>query len=105
MTFYSPQKNNSHIRLFVRIILDTLTLFCVFAGPWWLSLILATILLFYFGAYEAIIVGVFLDSLYIHETAYWLTGEFLFTIVLCILATLASYITPYIRGVDHSTSY
>ncbi|HZS42942.1 MAG TPA: hypothetical protein VFA52_01855 [Candidatus Paceibacterota bacterium] len=50
-----------------RLIIDLLLLLTIFLGPWWLSLLLLLMPLFYFSRppfYEALFVGFLLDILY-----------------------------------------
>ena len=48
-----------------RIIFDVILIICMITFPWWVGIVLALAALFYFEKfYEAVFVGLFIDSIY-----------------------------------------
>ena len=76
------------IRIFLTIIFFVSVLF----APWWLSVLLAIILLSYFGAYfEVIVGGIVMDSMFGVPIIALFNTEFLYTIMFAILVLTAYF--------------
>jgi hypothetical protein len=69
-----------------RIAADIFFVFAIFIFPWWLTLLFATIALFFFNDfYEILFLGFALDSLYNTATPKYHSVEFVVTLIaLCI---------------------
>jgi hypothetical protein len=75
-------------KLVLRVGLDVLLLLVSIVAPWWLTLILAVLLLMRYAAYEVVFVGFVMDALYTPGTLPVVLGDFLFAPILLVLASL-----------------
>lgn len=98
MTHFEQNTKGSQVRLIMRIILDVLVLITALAGPWWLALGFAVFLLFFFEAYEMVLVGILLDSLYAGGVSQSILGAYKYTAILCILVSVSCLFSPFMRG-------
>jgi hypothetical protein len=81
----------SHAKLFVREALNILFLLLILLAPWWIAAPFGFFLMLYFGAYEVLLGGIFMDMLYAHESKLLPSTDFLFT-VLFLIAISVTYV-------------
>lgn len=101
MTTFDQHIYKSHVHSVLRIVLDILLIVSALIGPWWLALLIALILIFFFGAYEALLAGLLLDSMYNNGSVTGLFGAYRFTIILCISISISSLLAPYVKHTSH----
>jgi hypothetical protein len=97
MTYHANKKRALHIRIFSRIILDILIVVIALAGPWWLALFGSFFLIFFFKAYELIVIGILLDSMYTRLLPHNIFGAYTYTVILCVLISFSSFFAPFMR--------
>ena len=76
----------------LRISLSVLFFASIFLFPWYISVLLSVVLLVLFNAYEVILGGLLLDTLYGTPILGYFDSESLFTLLFVILYILSFYI-------------
>lgn len=81
-----------------RILFTICTFLLVFMVPWWAAAGVVLILLWWFAPYyEAVLIGLFLDGLYILDPALGVGFGFPFTFVFTLLLFASLYIKDRVR--------
>ena len=81
-----------------RLIANIIVIISIAVLPWWVSMLLILLMLFYFNFIEMIIYGVMLDSLYGRQGS--IISEHLFFIAGVTIYALFILIKPYLRNVN-----
>ena len=82
----------------LRIALDLLLLIGLFVFPWWASMLVVLVLLFYFKHfYEAIAAGIILDALYAAPIGTLSDFQLVFTLGAIVFVGVVAYIKTKIR--------
>ena len=86
--------NKNNLEAISRIVFDLLLFVSVFLAPWWITCLIAVLILARFSAYEVVFAGILMDALGGAPTEKMYGIEFVFTIIMVVMVVLFILVKP-----------
>jgi hypothetical protein len=98
MPLIENQKRKNVKEYFLRICILLVLFVMALIAPWWVSMFFAFILIVFFTMYEAVLVGLILDSLFASVNLRLNVTEYMYTSLLLLTITLSWFLSNQVRN-------